>query len=507
MSIAKKTIRGLSWTTFGTFTNVFLQILYTSWMARILSPAEFGIMAMATLVVNFATHFSKMGIGQAIIQKKELSITDIRAAFTLSISFGTLIFLLIFFSAPWIAAYFKSDELVPLLRFMGLSMIIAALATVSGNLLRKEMKFKQMSLINSFSFLCAYPFIGILLAWYGWGVWSLAIATLSQILINAIIQYYFCPHTLLPTFYRAHFRPILNYGSKVSLNGIITYLISHIETLFMGRFLGKVILGYYSRAHLLVFLPSYHLHQSLTTVLFPAFSKLQNNLSKLKEVYQDIVMLSGLLLFSVSLGMAAAAPECVEVVLGPGWEPSVPMLQVLCFIVPLNLLVSYGGIVCDAVDALREKILLNIGILLLMVLGFVLLRYQGVYAFLLILLLRDVLKTIFQAFIIGKIFKSSVISVLKPYLPGLLHGGITAALVWGFSLFMRPYFPSPFILLPIQVILAGFLLISQLLFMPHPYLRPRFYRVFNRMNLQRFEKHRLFPWLHFYIKRLKASHE
>ncbi|NJL14594.1 MAG: oligosaccharide flippase family protein [Microscillaceae bacterium] len=224
MSLSKKTLSGLSWTMLGTVGNVLLQLFYTSWISQILSPAEFGLMALATTVMGFGAHFSRMGIGQALIQKESLDKYTIRAAFTLSLFFNSLVALLLFVSAPWIAQYFKSELLVPILSITSLTFVCNGFSAVSTSLLRRDMQFKKISLINLLSFILAYPVIGIVLALQGWEVWSLVTALLAQSVIFSVLQYIAKPYPIIPTFKTSHYVPILSYGGKVSFNGILTYL-------------------------------------------------------------------------------------------------------------------------------------------------------------------------------------------------------------------------------------------------------------------------------------------
>ncbi len=505
MSLAKKTLTGLSWTTSATFVNVALQIGYTSWISKILSPEEFGLMALAMVVLNFGAHFSKMGIGQALVQKEELHASDIRAAFTLGLLFSTFIFSIIYFSAPFIAVYFESEVLVEILQLMGLSLVVSGFSIVSGNLLRREMKFKQTSLINIASFVLSYPILGIVLALNGWGVWSLVYAALFQVTFNALVQYILKPHSIVPTFKASHFSPILSYGSKISLNGIIAYLMGNLESVFIARYIGKATLGYYNRAHLLVYLPAYYIQQSLTSVLFPAFSKLQKQKEKLQKAYSDIVTLTGMILIPVCFGMLVAAKECVYIILGDGWEPSVPILQLLCLIVPFNLLIVYSGIVCDALGVLKEKIIINTFILLSMFVSFYLLRNEGIFGFLLVLLFRDVIKTLSFVSILTKVFKCSLWSLIKSYVPGIYHGVITALCIYGVSNLAYWLELSIVIVFGLQVLVGGIALLGQLFFMPHNYLRPVISGVLIKIKIEKFSDKKWFFVFHKYLKNTVVS--
>ncbi|NJL14593.1 MAG: oligosaccharide flippase family protein [Microscillaceae bacterium] len=234
--------------------------------------------------------------------------------------------------------------------------------------------------------------------------------------------------------------------------------------MFIGRYIGKVTLGYYNRAHLMVFLPAYYLHQSLSTVLFPAFSKLQNQRERLKEVYQDAVSLSGFVLIPVCAGLAIAAPECIYVILGPKWHPSIPILQFLCFIVPFNLLASYAGMVCDATNVMRQKILFNIFLLVMMLLAFYFSRSLGIYAFLSILFIRDFLKTLFFSLIMKKIFHITFLDIFKPYLPGLVHGLFTALGIILVTYFGRYAGINIYLLLGMQILTGCISLLGQMFF-------------------------------------------
>jgi lipopolysaccharide exporter len=190
-SLTSRTLSGLKWSYLYTILNVFLQIIVTSVLARILVPRDYGLMAIANIILAFGSYVAQMGIGPAIIQKKVLSKEDIVTAYLIALVVSTLSALIIIVLAPLAVFIFDEPDVVEIVRIMSVSLIFSSISMVSISLLKREFKFFLTGTLASASFIIGSLFIGITLAVLGFGVWSLVFSIISQSFFLLILNTYF----------------------------------------------------------------------------------------------------------------------------------------------------------------------------------------------------------------------------------------------------------------------------------------------------------------------------
>ena len=166
-NLTSKTLHGLKWSYIGTIVNSVLQIGFTAIMARLLEPAAFGLIAMAGVILRFGSYFAQMGVGSALIQKKEVSEEDIRAAFTSAIFLGILFLVLVWFCAPLAIHIFDNEKVITIIRVMALSFVITGLTTTAMSLLRRNLEFRSIAITEIISYVLGYSVIGVSLAYNG----------------------------------------------------------------------------------------------------------------------------------------------------------------------------------------------------------------------------------------------------------------------------------------------------------------------------------------------------
>jgi O-antigen/teichoic acid export membrane protein len=359
-SLSARTLRGVQWATLSTLITAVLQVGYTAVMARLLSPQAFGLVAMAGVVLRFGSYFAEMGLGHALVQRPELQPTDIRATFTASLLLSATFTALAWLLAPLAVFFLANDAVIPLVRGMALGFFFTGLGMTATSLLRRELRFKSLAIIEVVSYVLGYGGVGISMALSGGGVWSLVAAGLAQQLLLSLLTYSVVRHPIRPVLTWAPYAPLLGYGSRVSFITFLEFLSGNLDTLLIGRLLGPGALGIYSRAYQLLYLPTYYLTHSLARVVFPALSQIQAQLARLRQVYLSSTTLVAWLVLPLCAGMAVAAPELVKTMLGTRWGAAVPVLQLLCLAIPLTMTTMFAGIVCDACAYLQRKLVLNL---------------------------------------------------------------------------------------------------------------------------------------------------
>ena len=350
-----KTIQSLKWSYAGTIGQIVLQVCTTVVMSRLLPPAAFGVAAMASVFLQFITHFSHMGIGQALIQKKDLTASDVRCAFTLTAGIGILCTGLAWIIAPFARHLLDTPEIVPVVRALAISFLLTNLSLTSVSLLRRRLEFGLAAIVETASYAIGAGLLGVFLAWMNWGVWAIVLSTVAQSSLIAIISYAFVRHDLRPCWNASSHRHFLSYGGRLSGIGFLDYIAGSADLFVVGRFLGDVAAGIYSRSTLLVNLPVYHLGFSLNRVLFPVLSQVQDQSERRNRAYLTATTALSILLFPIAAGITIAAPQLIGIMLGSQWTDGISLLQVYAWVLPLGMIASQAGIVLDAQALLYGK--------------------------------------------------------------------------------------------------------------------------------------------------------
>jgi O-antigen/teichoic acid export membrane protein len=311
---------GLSWSSLSIAVLLIANLAYTATVSRLLDPAAFGLMAMANLVVLFAQYFVRMGLASALVQKPDLSDEEIRAASTAGIVIGVACLALVWSLAPAVGVLFHAPELTPVLRGLGISFLFGGWSMTGLGLLRRELRFRELSMISVGAYVVGYLVVGIGLALLGAGVWSLVAATVTSTAIQAVWQYAILRHPLRPVRHWRPYQAVCGYGARLSVAHVLDYIGGNLDTFTVARIATTAVVGQYSRAYYLVFQPlGNYLSSAMTNVVFATLSRIQDDLTRLRRGYLSIMSLGTLLVFPLCVGMAVAAQELVAVVLGPQW--------------------------------------------------------------------------------------------------------------------------------------------------------------------------------------------
>src|SRR5665647_1705968 len=248
-------MHGTKWTYLSTVVSFVMQLVLTAILARLLAPAAFGLIAMAWLVLRFGQYFAQMGIGQAIVQRQEISRAHIAAGFWSSVAVGAVFSLAVWVAAPLASVLFESPQLVPVLRAMGLTFALSGTSAAAGALLRRQMRFRGMAIADMAAYAAGYGVVGVTLALSGWGVWSLVAASLGQAAVVTVAYNALARPSVVPVLNWRPYRDLLGFGSLVSVISFLEFVNANLDTLAVGRIAGPTSLGYYSRALSLTGLP------------------------------------------------------------------------------------------------------------------------------------------------------------------------------------------------------------------------------------------------------------
>ena len=264
--------RGVTWTYIAIAIGVVIQLGVTAVTARLLDPAAFGLVAMANVLMRFGGYFAQMGVGRALIQRPEIGDDEVRAAFTSSTILGLIVGAVVILAAPLAAAFFKSEDVVPVTRWLALTFVASGLGATAQALLRRNLRFRASGFVEVAAYALGYGVPTLGLAFAGFGVWSLVAGAIGQSIVASGLAYLLTRHPVRPTFKFAAHRLLLGFGTKVSIISLLEFVGSTLDSAVIGRFGSAAQLGVYNRAFMLASLPTYHAHNGIAKVLFPVLS-------------------------------------------------------------------------------------------------------------------------------------------------------------------------------------------------------------------------------------------
>ncbi len=329
MSLKSKTMRGMLWVSISNILLKFINFTISVILARLLEPSDFGLVAIALIVVNFFEIFRDLGIGPALIHRKDDSNTAADTAFYIFPTVAIIFYVISYFIAPAASGFFREEELGILIRVLSLTFVIWSFGSLPRTLLTKDLEFKKL-VIPQLLPKISYGVVAIVMALQGYGVWSLVGGRLVLEVMSVITIWKAVDWRPSLRFDKKIALELLSYGKHVITASIIIFLISVVDVTFIGRLLGSGELGYYSIAFGISGLFTYQLSTLVSQVMFPAFSKMQGDMNKMGTAYLKTLKYLSLIAFPAALGIMSVSWYFIKVVYGDKWLPAVAVLQVLC---------------------------------------------------------------------------------------------------------------------------------------------------------------------------------
>lgn len=329
MSLKQKTISGLYWTLAQQFGSQGIQFIVSIVLARLLMPEEFGLIGMITIFVAIGNILRDSGLSSSLIRTTNPDQDDYSTVFVVNLAGSILLYALLFVTAPWIAGFFNQPVLVAITRITTLSFIINAFSGVQVARLTRIMDFKTQLTVQIPSLIVG-SFLGILLAWQGFGVWSLVWMNLVQATISAAqlwIRTGWHPHF---RFKKEVFRKHFSFGYRLMLSGLIDTIYQNIYHVVIGRFFAPAQLGFYTRAMTLRQLPVQNISSALKKVTLPMFANIKHDDAKLKWASKKLMKQVIFWLAPVLIGLSVIAEPFFRLVFTEKWLPAVPYFRLLC---------------------------------------------------------------------------------------------------------------------------------------------------------------------------------
>ncbi|MFV0500493.1 MAG: lipopolysaccharide biosynthesis protein [Bacteroidales bacterium] len=434
-SIKKQMTIGIFFTAIAKYSNVFISLIVTAILARILSPEEFGIVAIATVIIVFFNMLTEIGIGPAIVQNKELNKDDLSDIFSFTIWFGLILTIIFVLLAKPIAIYYETPILEPISYYLSIAIFFNSSQIVPNALIYKDKDFKFIA-IRSFSIQFFAGIIAVVSVFLGFGIYALLINPILSSILLFIISYIKKPIKFKLYFDIKALKKILSFSTYQFLFNLINYFSRNLDKLIIGKYLNNTMLGYYEKSYRLMMLPLQTITHVVSPVMHPIFSDYQNDFKKLSDSYLKIVKLLAYIGFPLSVLLFFTSKELVLLIFGMQWGKSIPSFEILSFSVGFQIILSTSGSIFQAANS--TKIMFLSGVLSTIVTVFFI--FIGVFYFenieaVSMGIMISIIINFFQAYYLmyNIVFKSNIIKIIKCIFPPIVVSIILFLFLYGIN--------------------------------------------------------------------------
>ncbi len=339
MDIKRKAINSGKWVTISTVFQALLQFGQIAVLARFLSPTEFGIVAIANIIISFFSIFANLGFTNSIIYKQEKDQKVLSTVFYVNIILGFVIFLIIYFSSPFVVSFYGEPRVSKVLNLSSLVFLFVYLGSVHAILLKKELRFRSVAFIDIFGNLIGTSLM-IYLAINGYKELSLVYGGLLTHFIRTILEIYFGRDLFFPKLYFriGEIKDHLKFGLYNFGENLVSYIESNWDNIIIGKILGPKYLGIYTLAIQLAVYPITKLNPVILQVAYPIIAKLKDDPVLLKRVYLKILDILSYFNFPLLAGLFITVESVVPLVYGPGWEETFPLIRIFVFVSAIGCL-------------------------------------------------------------------------------------------------------------------------------------------------------------------------
>lgn len=324
-----KIARGMKWTAAEKFSLQIVQFVLGVIIARLISPTEYGILAILMVFINVPQVFIDSGLGNALIYKNTLDGDSLQTSFTFNLGVSAIFVILIFYLAPYIESFYHLPKLSLYIRVTSLVLLTNSLVVVPTAILKIKFNFKLLSLANICSTISS-GIIGVVMAYGGYGIWALIVQLMSKSIILSVILILNCKWIPNFSFRKASFLPLYKYGINIFLTSIITKLTDEGLNFIIAKKLAPWSLGIYTRSQQFAAFSQSSLSAIITTVMFPSFSSIKDDKDKFNNIYRQSLEYQSAISIPLWIALAILSKPIVLFLLTNKWADVIPILQVLC---------------------------------------------------------------------------------------------------------------------------------------------------------------------------------
>ena len=432
-SLKKKTIKGTIWSSIERFSVQGVQFIVMIFMARILTPADYGLVGMISIFIAVSQSLVDSGFSNALIRKQNRTEIDSSTVFYFNIVIGIVLYCILFFCAPLIAKFYNQPLLIPLTRLVAISIPINSFVVVQRAHLSIKVDFKTQSKASLSAAICSAT-VGLSMAYTDYGVWSIVGYQLTNVTVNVGLLWFFAKWKPTWQYSWQSFKEMFTFGSKIAGTGIMYTIYNNIYLLVIGKLFNASDLGYYTRAYHFAQFPSSNVTGIIQRVSYPVFCSIQDDNVRLANVYRKYLRLVCFIVFPMMVGFAVLSKPFILFVLNEKWLFSSSLLFILCFALmwsPIHatnlslLLVKGRSDLYMKLEFIKE----GIGLIIMAVSAI-----WGIESMCIGLILMNIIALFINTHFTGKMINVGFITQMKDLLPALIFSGAMGTAVWGISL-------------------------------------------------------------------------
>lgn len=329
-TLKQKAVKGVLWSTVERFSVQGVQFLIMIVMARLLTPHDYGIIGMLAIFLAVSQSLIDSGFSQALIRKQDRTEVDNCTVFYFNIVISTLLYVILYVSAPFVADFYDTPLLCPVMRVVCFGIIFNSLAVVQRAQFTISIDFKTQAKATLTAAITS-GVIGIAMAYRGFGVWSLVTQQLLNLGINTGLLWLFSRWRPRLMYSWKSFRELFAFGSKLLASGMLDTIYRNIYPIVIGKLFSASSLGHYTRAHQFSEFPSSNLTGIIQRVTYPVLCEIQDDDGRLSSIYRRFLKLSAFVIFPLMVGLSSVAQPFVSIMLGSKWDFCGQLLQIICF--------------------------------------------------------------------------------------------------------------------------------------------------------------------------------
>ena len=330
-TMKKDVLSGLFWKFGERITAQFISLFVSIILARLLAPEDYGTVTLTMVFITIANVFVSSGFGNALIQKKGADNLDFSSIFFINIGFSIIIYFILFFSAPYIAAFYDMPIMSPALRVLGIRIILAAVNNVQQTYVSKNMLFKRFFWSTLIGTLVS-GVVGVIIAYCGGGVWALVVQYLTNTCMDTLILWITVRWRPDFAFSWSRAKGLISYGWKLLASSLLDTGYSQLRSLVIGKIYTSSQLAYYDQGRRYTYFLIGNINTSISNVLLPAMSLAQDDRERVKQMTRRSIQISSYLIWPLMTGLAVIAEPFIKLILTEKWLPCVPYLRIFCFV-------------------------------------------------------------------------------------------------------------------------------------------------------------------------------
>jgi len=470
--IKTKSLQAVGWSALSGWSGQIIGLIVFASLARLLDPADFGMVAMATIFIQFIQLFVNQGMVMALVQRQDLQPAHLDSAFWTTFIAGLVFTVCCVLFSDEFAQTVKMPDIAPVISALSLILVIKSLASVQQAILERELQYKSIA-IATFSGVLAGGLVGVSMAFWGFGVWSLVGQQVVMAAVQVVIIWRIGKWRPSLRFSFSHFKDLFSYGVNVIGINFTEFINRQADNFLVGYFLGPVALGYYTLA--------YKLFQTVTSLLtgvtskvaFSSFSALQKQLDRMREAFYLVTEMTSVFSFPIFIGLAVLAPQVIPLLFGADWEKAVPVIQVLALVGILESVYYFNANVIMAMGKPSWRLKVNILNAIVNLIAFSIAVRWGIVAVAAAYVIRAYLLSPLPLYLVKKLIDIEFLTYLKKLTPQLISGIFMAvALVYLRSAFDESALPLA--ALTAVLILGGVVAYGSAMFFVSPDLPKRF---------------------------------